>query len=57
MTDLDDAALKNEIDQISEKIDAIMNKVDQLYPPQAKPTGQEAVKAKDEPLTPPGPPD
>jgi hypothetical protein len=38
MTNLDEAALKAEIDHISEKIDAIMKTVDRLYPSQQKPT-------------------
>jgi len=35
LTDLDETALKAEIDRISQQIDAIMKKVDRLYPPQA----------------------
>ncbi len=37
MTDLDETALKAEIDHISEKIDRIMKKVDRLYPSQPPP--------------------
>jgi len=55
MTDLDEAALKAEIDHITEKIDAIMKTVDRLYPSQQKSTEQESIASKDEPLTPPGP--
>ena len=51
MTDLDDAALKAEIDKISSKIDAIMQKVEELYPSQPKPAGQDQDAPKDKPLT------
>ena len=51
MTDLDDAALKAEIDQISRKIDAIMQKVDTLYPSRPKPAEQDQDAPKDKPLT------
>lgn len=55
MTDLDEAALKAEIDQISKKIEAIMKKVDHLYPPQPKPAAQENTASTDKPLTSPDP--
>jgi len=55
MADLDDAALKAEIDQITQKIDAIMQKVEELYPSQPKPAGQDQDAPKDKPLTSPGP--
>lgn len=55
MTDLDDAALKAEIDQISKKIDAIMKKVEELYPTQPKPAEQGQDAPEDKPLTSPGP--
>jgi len=56
MTDLDETALKAEIDHISEKIDRIMKKVDRLYPSQQKkPPEQENTASKDKPLTSPGP--
>ena len=55
MTDLDEAALKAEIEHISQKIDAIMKKVDQLYPSQTKPAGQETVEAKTKLPAPPDP--
>jgi hypothetical protein len=51
MTDLDDAALKAEIDQISSKIDAIMQKVEELYPSQPKPAEQDQDAPRDKPLT------
>ena len=51
MTDLDDAALKAEIDQISRKIDAIMQRVDALYPSRPKPAEQDQDAPKDKPLT------
>jgi hypothetical protein len=35
LNDLDETALKAEIDRISQQIDAILQKVDRLYPPQA----------------------
>ena len=47
MTDLDETALKAEIDHISEKIDAIMKTVDRLYPSQQKPAEQENVASED----------
>ena len=47
MTNLDEEALKAEIDQISKKIDTIMKKVDRLYPPQKKPVEQEKVASDD----------
>jgi len=50
MTNLDEAALKAEIDHISEKIDAIMKTVDRLYPSQQKPTGQENITSQGNPL-------
>jgi hypothetical protein len=53
MTDLDDASLKAEIEQISQKIDAIMKKVEALYPSQPKPANQDAPK--DKPPTAQGP--
>lgn len=34
MSDLDDTALKQELDRISKRIVDIMDKVDALYPPQ-----------------------
>jgi len=34
LSDLDETALKAEIDRISQQIDAILKKVDRLYPPQ-----------------------
>jgi hypothetical protein len=55
MTDLDDAALKAEIDQISKKIDAIMMKVERLYPTQQRPAGKEQDAPQDTPRTSPGP--
>ena len=55
MTDLDDAALKAEIDQISKKIDAIMMKVERLYPSQQRPDGKEQDAPRDIPLTSSGP--
>lgn len=55
MTNLDEAALKAEIDHISEKIDAIMKTVDRLYPSQQKPTEQENITSKDNPLGSPDP--
>ena len=55
MTNLDEAALKAEIDQISEKIDAIMKTVDRLYPSQQKPTEQENITTQDNPLESPDP--
>ena len=56
MTDLDETALKAEIDHILEKIDRIMKKVDRLYPSQQKkPPEQENTASKDKPLTSPGP--
>ena len=51
MTDLDDTALKAEIDRISSKVDAIMQKVEELYPSQPKPAGQDQDAPKDKPLT------
>jgi len=56
MTNLDEAALKAEIDHISEKIDAIMKTVDRLYPSQQKPTEQENITTQDNPLGSPDPP-
>ena len=56
MADLDEIAIKAEIDQISNKIDEIMKKVDQLYPPQQKPTEQENASSQEKPLTHPGQP-
>ena len=50
MTNLDEAALKAEIDHISEKIDAIMKTVDRLYPSQQKPTEQENITSQDNPM-------
>jgi hypothetical protein len=55
MTKLDDAALKAEIDHISQKIDAIMKKVDQLYPSQTESAGREKAVSQDKPLTSPDP--
>ena len=55
MTDLDDTALKAEIDRISSKVDAIMQKVEELYPSQPKPAGQDQDAPKDKPLTSQGP--
>jgi hypothetical protein len=55
MRDLDEAALKTEIDQISKKIDAIMKRVDRLYPPQPKPAAQEHSASEDKPPTSPDP--
>lgn len=55
MTNLDEAALKAEIDHISEKIDAIMKTVDRLYPSQQKPTEQENITSQDNPLGSPDP--
>ena len=55
MTNLDEAALKAEIDHISEKIDAIMKTVDRLYPSQQKPTEQENITSQDNPLESPDP--
>jgi outer membrane murein-binding lipoprotein Lpp len=51
MTDLDEAALKAEIDQISTKIDDIMKKVERLYPSQHKPAEHEQAASNDKPLT------
>lgn len=34
MNDLDDTALRQEIDRISKRVEDIMEKVDALYPPQ-----------------------
>ena len=56
MTELDETALKAEIDHISNKIDGIMKKVDQLYPPQQKPAEQENTSSQDKPLTHPSQP-
>jgi hypothetical protein len=47
MTDLDETALKAEIDHISKKIDAIMKTVDRLYPSQQKPAEQENIASED----------
>ena len=55
MTNLDEAALKAEIDHISEKIDAIMKTVDRFYPSQQKPTEQENITTQDNPLGSPDP--
>jgi hypothetical protein len=55
MSDLDEAALKAEIDHITDKIDAIMKTVDRLYPSQQKSTEQESITSKDKPLTSPSP--
>lgn len=55
MTSLDEAAIKAEIDHISEKIDAIMKTVDRLYPSQQKPTEQENSTSQDNPVGPPDP--
>jgi len=55
MTDLDETALKAEIDHISEKIDTIMKTVDRLYPSQQKPAEQENIASKDRQLRPPSP--
>ena len=52
MTDLDDAALKVEIDQISQKVDAIMEKVERLYPSRQKPADQDNTASEDKPLPP-----
>jgi hypothetical protein len=54
MTDLDETALKAEIDQISQKVDAIMEKVERLYPSQRKPPEQDNAASEDQPLPPPG---
>jgi hypothetical protein len=55
MTSLDEAAIKAEIDHISEKIDAIMKTVDRLYPSQQKPTDQENIPYPDNPVESPDP--
>jgi hypothetical protein len=55
MTSLDEAAIKAEIDQISEKIDAIMKTVDRLYPSQQKPTEPENNTSQDNPIGSPDP--
>lgn len=47
MTDLDEGALKAEINAISQKIDAIMRKVDRLYPTQPKPAEPENTASED----------
>lgn len=52
MTDLDEAALKAEIDQITQKVDAIMEKVERLYPPRQKQDDQEDTASEDKPLPP-----
>jgi uncharacterized protein YwgA len=52
MNDLDDAALKAEIDQISQKIDAIMERVERLYPSRQKPAEQDNTASEDKPLPP-----
>lgn len=54
MTDLDESALKAEIDQISQKVDAIMEKVERLYPSQRKPAEQDDTASNDIPQSPPG---
>jgi hypothetical protein len=55
MTDLDEAALQAEIDQITKKIESIMNKVERLYPSQQKPVEQDQTASNDKPLTTQGP--
>lgn len=55
MTDLDEAALKAEIDQITKKIDAIMSKVERLYPSRKKPAEQDNTASTGEPQPPSGP--
>ncbi len=52
MTDLDEAALKAEIDQIAQKVDAIMEQVERLYPSRQKPDEQEDTTSEDKPLPP-----
>jgi hypothetical protein len=52
MTDLDEATLKAEIDQITQKVDAIMEKVERLYPSRQKPDDQEEPTSEDKPLPP-----
>jgi hypothetical protein len=56
MTDLDEATLKAEIDQITQKVDAIMEKVEHLYPSRQKPDDQEDTTSADKPLPPLSPP-
>lgn len=52
MTDLDETALKAEIDQITQKVDAIMEKVERLYPSRQKPEEQDNAPSGDETLPP-----
>jgi hypothetical protein len=56
MTDLDEATLKAEIDQITQKVDAIMEKVERLYPSRQKPDDQEDTTSANKPLPPLSPP-
>jgi hypothetical protein len=51
-SDLDETALKAEIDRISQQIDAILKKVDRLYPPQAP----KAIQAEENGRNPDGGP-
>jgi|GEM_PF-2682336 len=55
MNDLDEIALKEEINAISKKIDAIMREVDRLYPPQPKPVEPENAAPEDGVLPPQSP--
>ena len=52
MSDLDEAALKSEIDQITQKVDGIMEKVERLYPSRQKPAEQDDTPSEDKPLPP-----
>jgi hypothetical protein len=53
MDDLEDAALKREIDRISGRVKDIMDKVDALYPPQKTVEEDDAPPAQPEEPAPP----
>lgn len=50
MNDLDDTALRQELDRISKRVEDIMGKVDALYPPQnqSEPSEDDSTPASED---------
>jgi hypothetical protein len=45
MKDLDEAAIKAEIDKITQQVDDIMKRVEELYPPENRPPDSDSPPA------------